>query len=64
MSKKETKEIVCLNQELISFDAEDLSIEALERRLELAVASFICTTFVCSSFDSCSSFGCGAFSVG
>lgn len=62
-SKKDSREIVCLNQELISFDAEDISIEALERRLEMAVHPFICATFVCSSFSSCASFGCGTFQV-
>jgi len=61
-NKKDTKEIVCLNQELISFDVEDISIEVLERRLEMA--PFICGTFGCASFGTCGEFGCGSFSVG
>jgi len=62
--KKNREEIVSLNDELLSFDSGDISLEALERRLELAVAPFICGTFVCSSFSKCSSFGCGTFGVG
>jgi hypothetical protein len=36
---KSSTEIVCLNKELLSFDVGDLSIEELEQRLELAIAS-------------------------
>lgn len=59
--KKETLEIVSLNQELISFDADDISLEVLERRLEMA--PFVCATFICSDFGSCGSFGCGTFKI-
>ena len=59
--KKETLEIVSLNQELISFDVDDISLEVLERRLEMA--PFVCATFVCSDFGSCGSFGCGTFKI-
>lgn len=36
---KEPTEIVSLNQELMSFDIDEISVEELERRLELAVAT-------------------------
>lgn len=59
--KKESLEIVSLNHELITFDADDISLEVLERRLELA--AFVCGTFVCSDFGSCGAFGCGTFKM-
>jgi hypothetical protein len=34
---KDPKEIVSLNKELMSFDVNDVSVEELERRLELAI---------------------------
>jgi hypothetical protein len=37
MSNDKNREIVSLNRELISFDADDLNIEYLEQRLELAM---------------------------
>ncbi|HBL30206.1 MAG TPA: hypothetical protein DD490_25520, partial [Acidobacteria bacterium] len=58
---------VSLNQELFSLDAGNLTVEELDRRLELAVAAletnFVCDTFTCGSFRSCGVFGCGAFGV-
>jgi hypothetical protein len=36
-TKNKSDEIVSLNQELMSFDFDDLSVEELERRLELAI---------------------------
>jgi len=59
-------EIVSLNTELISFDIGDISVDELERRLELAIATITpvlddcgtnCGTF-CSPF-SCNT-NCGA----
>jgi hypothetical protein len=52
----EKKEIVSLNKELMSLDFDDITVEELERRLELAVAMFIdvepvgCTGFSCTGF--------------
>ncbi len=64
--KRPTDEIVSLNQGLFSLEAGNLSIEALDRRLELAVgvaAGFVCATFSCTNFSSCASFGCGTFTM-
>ncbi len=65
MKKGREREIVCLNQELFSLDGDSLSVEELDQRLELAVATvlddLICGTFGCGSFDNCGSFGCGEF---
>lgn len=52
------KEITSFNQELVSFNVDDLSVEELERRLELTVATIVpvasgsCTSFSgkCSGF--------------
>ena len=63
--KKEPKiEMISLNEELFSLDGDNLSVEELDQRLELAVASLddlICGTFGCGTFDNCGSFGCGSF---
>jgi hypothetical protein len=66
MKKKPSQqEMISLNQELFSLDGDSLSVEELDQRLELAVATvvddLICGTFGCGSFDSCGSFGCGSF---
>ena len=58
--KKKTEEIVSLNEALFSFDTGDVSLEVLERRLEM----FICGVFGCSTFKNCGEFGCGSFVVG
>ena len=58
------EEIVSLNKELFSLEAGSLTVEELDRRLELAVAGltkFVCDTFTCGSFKSCKVFGCGTF---
>jgi hypothetical protein len=39
--RKDPKEIVSLNKELMTFDVTDMSTEELERRLELAVAVIV-----------------------
>lgn len=59
--KKKTEEIVSLNEALFTFDSDDVSLEALERRLEM---TFVCADFASHSFTSCGSFGCGTFNVG
>jgi hypothetical protein len=62
--EKEVPEITSLNEELFSLEPGSLTVEALDRRLELAVAAvakFVCDTFACGSFSSCRVFGCGDF---
>jgi hypothetical protein len=39
--EKDPKEITSLNKELMSFDVNDVSIEELERRLELAIGQVL-----------------------
>lgn len=60
-------EIVSFNKELFSLEAGNLTVEELDRRLELAIAildtSFTCDTFVCGRFNSCGSFGCANFGI-
>jgi hypothetical protein len=46
---KDDKEIVSLNEELMSVDFGELSMEELETRLELAVAAFPLTDDECTS---------------
>jgi hypothetical protein len=55
--KDEQKEIVSLNQEMMAFDFDDISIEELEHRLELSIMT------LGPSDDNCNpnSFGCGGF---
>ncbi len=54
--------------EIESLNIEDLSVEQLEERLELAIAimqaPWLCETFGCGSFSNCQDFGCGAFANG
>jgi hypothetical protein len=54
-------EIVSLSSDLSLFDAGDLTLEALEQRLEMAVA-VLPQDFSCGSFD-CGGFSCGNFKV-
>jgi len=63
------REIASFNEELVSFDVEDLTIEVLEHRFELAVAAVFdaascnyCNGLVCSSV-SCSMLKCSGFRV-
>lgn len=68
MKKKRERqeEIVSLNEELFSLEAGNLTVEELDKRLELAVAgftNFVCDTFSCGSFKSCKVFGCGTFGI-
>jgi hypothetical protein len=37
--KMKSDEIICLNKELMSFRLDDINLEDLEQRLELAIAS-------------------------
>jgi len=57
---QESMEMVSLNQEIFSLEAGNLSVEELERRLELAIATV--KTFTCGTFD-CGSFSCADFKV-
>lgn len=59
-------------QEIVSLNDDDLGIEELERRLELAVAwipgmattNFDCGTFVCNGMSDCPSLSsCNEFTV-
>jgi len=50
------KEIVSLNAEVANFDLEEVTIEELEHRLELAIASSPaldqnCSSFTCDSYS-------------
>lgn len=54
--EKHPKEIEALNEGLITFDLDDVSAEALEQRLEMAVATlFDPNTYWCLS-NSCTDF--------
>ena len=68
----EKKEIVSLNKGLMSMDFDDISVEELEHRLELAVALFFdveavagnCGTNTCGTYTSdgnCGTNGCGTY---
>lgn len=63
----QSPEIVSLNQELFSLDAESLQFVEIGRRLELAVAAlgnFVCDTFTCGTYSgTCSAFACGTFKM-
>lgn len=72
MLKIQAEEIVCLNQELISFVTGGASIEIIDHRLERTMVSFDCPdlsctglncgTFLgCPSFSNCQSFDCTTF---
>jgi len=67
MKKTRKPEIVSLNQALFSLEAGNLTIDELDRRLELAVGgmtpNFVCDTFTCGTFGSCGVFGCGRFGM-
>ncbi len=53
--------------EIESLNIEDLNVEQLEERLELAIAWFQlaadCTDYTCSDFASCNGFTCTNFSL-
>jgi len=61
-------EVASFNEELVSFDLDDVSVEELERRFELAVAPIIagglitengaCGTLFCGNVG-CAGFSCG-----
>ena len=62
--KKNSQEIVSLNDELISFDSDDIGIEALEQRLEMVfLRNFKCLSYGCLAFDGCSGFSCSVFTI-
>jgi hypothetical protein len=50
------KELVSFNQELINFDIADLSVEELERRLELTTIQPECCSNVCPNLKTCTTF--------
>jgi hypothetical protein len=54
------QEIASFNRELMNFDVGDLSVEELDRRLELAVANTLIGLFGCSSdcSSNCTGFSC------
>ena len=63
----EKKEIVSLNKEFMNLDFDDISVEELERRLELAVAVFLdveqveCNSFCCTldrDAGTCGTYSC------
>jgi hypothetical protein len=59
-------EIVSFNEELFSLDRGDLTAEALDRRLEMAIAiaaDLICGTFKCGRHGTCADFSCGTYNV-
>jgi hypothetical protein len=64
---KTTHEITSFNEELVSFDVDDLTIEVLEHRFELAVAAVLvdcnlCSGLTCAGVD-CSGLICGSFKI-
>lgn len=56
--KDNTKEIISFSKEFMSFDLENVSVEELDRRLELAVANIQLASFGCNV--DCGSY-CGVF---
>ena len=50
--KGQEREVVSLNEELLSLDLDDVSVEMLEQRLDLA-AIFLndCVNFACPDYD-------------
>jgi len=60
----ESAEMVSLNQQLFSLEAGNLSVEELDRRLELALAAHpaVCGNFSCGDFG-CSTFMCSTFKL-
>lgn len=65
--QQQSSEIESFNHELVAFDMNDLSIEELERRFELAVAAVgvweaACGVLSCSEVT-CSELTCGVFDV-
>jgi len=68
--KKKQEELTSFNEELVSFDVNDLSIEVLEERFELAVASVfadavgctLCTDLTCSPVD-CTGLTCNGLTI-
>jgi hypothetical protein len=59
--KDKTKEIISFSKELMSFDLDNISVEELDRRLELAVANIIPQLGAISCGVDCGSY-CGVFS--
>ena len=55
-------EVASFNEELVSFDLDDVSVEELERRFELALGFIVedggCGTLVCGTVL-CGTMGCG-----
>jgi hypothetical protein len=59
-NKDKTKEIISYSKELMSFDLENISVEELDRRLELAVANIMPQLGAISCGVDCGSY-CGVF---
>ncbi len=53
--------------EIESLNIEDLNVEQLEERLELAIAwfeaAYECTDFTCTGFSQCNGFTCNTFDI-
>ncbi len=52
--------------EIVSLNIDDLDVEQLEERLELAIAwvsleRMVCNDFYCTDYGSCSSFVCNCY---
>lgn len=62
MKEQPPKEIASFNRELMNFDVGDLSVEELDRRLELAIANVAMSSFGCLTDcgQNCGSFSCNA----
>jgi len=53
------KEITSYNKEFLNLDFDDMSVEELERRLELSIASLDLELAACNGTFDCSGFTCG-----
>lgn len=51
---RETQEMMSLNEPLLEIDVDDLDLEELDRRLELALGTGVgidgCTEFTCTTY--------------
>lgn len=55
---KDKQEIVSFNETLTDFNFDDVGVEELERRLELAIAPLVVGFFDCTDFTgNCTGFG-------
>lgn len=63
-SRAQSTEITSFNSELENLDIENISVEELERRLELAIGVLVHPQPDDCTAHSCGAFGCGAHSCG